>query len=154
MIAMTRLSNGAITGPMDEMGDIKLIDKEKSKPNAKKIAKKYQKNPLTRKADLPRNVESQSPKLNQDHDRKINLDENRRMKLINKVKILEPPNGSMLAGGNFFVRVNIEAADENIFKEEYVQNKKGRICISFDEGPFHCWPIENGRIFYSQATEV
>ena len=46
---MTRLSSGAITGPMDGMGDIKLSNREKSKPNAKKIGKKYQKNPLTHK---------------------------------------------------------------------------------------------------------
>ena len=154
IIAMTRLSSGAITGPMDEMGDIKLIDKENSKPNTKKIIKKYQKNPLPHRADIPRNRESQSPKLNQDHNSKNSLDLNQRMNLINKVEIIEPPDGSILAGGNFFVRVNIDAADENIFNEEYIQNKNGRICVSFDDGPYHCWPIENGRIFYSQATEV
>ena len=69
------------------------------------------------------------------------------------VNIVEPPNESFLAGGNFYVAVQIVPENETAFRQKYLQNGDGRLCLSLDEAPYHCWPIDNAKIFFSQAIE-
>ena len=67
-----------------------------------------------------------------------------------KVKLLEPPNNSYIKGSTVYVKLEIIAQNQDAFHEAYDQD--GRICLSLDDGPFHCWPIDS-RIMFSNAVD-
>ncbi len=67
------------------------------------------------------------------------------------IEIVEPPSESYIAGTNFFVKVSIrinmnESSEEeklvDRFKKEYSTHNNGRICLSLDDGLFHCWKLD------------
>jgi len=71
-----------------------------------------------------------------------------------KVEISEPPDKSYIAGGNVFVRIKIEAkGNQEEFNRTYLIDDNGRVCFSLDLEPYHCWPLNKGVVFYSQAVE-
>jgi len=68
-----------------------------------------------------------------------------------KLKILEPPMDSFIFGGNFHVAIQIQPDNEYNFNEAY--KTSGKICISLDESPWHCWPAIGGRIHFAESME-
>lgn len=72
-----------------------------------------------------------------------------------KIEIIEPPNSSYIAGQNFFVKIKIRVrpSDEQSFRKEYSPENEGHICLSLDDGLFHCWSLESANILYSQVTD-
>lgn len=70
-----------------------------------------------------------------------------------KLNITEPPNDSFIAGEHFMVSISIITDDEESFRKAYVDGNSGRVCLSLDEGAYSCWPVSNGRVFFSQVVE-
>jgi len=70
----------------------------------------------------------------------------------NRVVITEPSTGDLLEGNKFVIGLKIQSTNETQFRETYIENKEGRICLSLDQSPYVCWP-PIGRMFFTQATE-
>ena len=70
-----------------------------------------------------------------------------------KIEVVEPPNGSYIAGKHFIVKLKIHVHPdaEVLFKKKYEHD--GHACLSLDDGPFHCWDIENGVVLFAGATD-
>ncbi len=72
-----------------------------------------------------------------------------------KLNITEPPQGAILGGGSFVVKIEIIASDEDEFLKSY-NTTDGKMCVGlYTNGPYHCWPALSGRIFFTgvEATE-
>lgn len=72
-----------------------------------------------------------------------------------KLNIAEPPQGVILGGGSFVVKIEIIASDEEEFLKSY-NTTDGKMCIGLNtNGPYHCWPALSGRIFFTgvETTE-
>jgi len=87
------------------------------------------------------------------------------------IQIQEPPDGSYIWGGHFDVHININPDSYNDLlnndnlndygttesgtkKNDSIDDFGIKVCVSLDNSPWYCWPIENARLHFFEATEV
>ena len=68
------------------------------------------------------------------------------------LNITEPPQGSILLGSTFAVKIDILAPDKDSFLSE-LNTPESKVCASLNAGPFYCWPALAGKIFYTEVEE-
>lgn len=68
------------------------------------------------------------------------------------LNITEPPQGSILLGSTFAVKIDILAPDTDSFLSQF-NTTESKVCASLNAGPFYCWPALAGRIFYTEVEE-
>ena len=70
------------------------------------------------------------------------------------LNITEPPQGSILLGSTFAVKIDILAPDslKDSFLSEF-NTPESKVCASLNAGPFYCWPALAGKIFYTEVEE-
>ena len=128
LVASTCLCSGIVTKPVDDIADIRLSPSKEQVTGQKATRQVVQ---ATQPAQMP--TEELSVKLN----------------------ITEPPQGAILGGGSFVVKIEIMASDEDEFLKSY-NTTDGKMCVGlYTNGPYHCWPALSGRIFFTgvEATE-
>jgi len=70
-----------------------------------------------------------------------------------RLEILEPPDKSFIAGKTFIVKldIHVQPSTEALFKKAYEHD--GHLCVSVDEGPYHCWNLDNAQILFNEVTD-
>lgn len=139
--------SGSIDGPSSEDTPIRL-----SRTQHQPITTSHRWDLHESPEKLKDDAQHMSPKRDvpsQDH----NMQTQPPSTLTAKLEILEPPEKSFIAGKHFLVklRVNVPPIDEERFKKAYQHD--GHACLSLDEGPYHCWNIENAGMFYADVTD-
>ena len=128
LLASTCLCSGVVTKPVDDISDIRLSSSKEQVTGQRATRRLVQ---ATEPVQMP--TEGLSVKLN----------------------ITEPPQGAILGGGSFVVKIEIIASDEDEFLKSY-NTTDGKMCVGlYTNGPYHCWPALSGRIFFTgvEATE-
>ena len=122
-------SDGAITGPKLDASSVRLSTKPKINNN---------------RIDIGSEIGDEESSRKQNYNSHSDV----------TIKIVEPKNMSYIKGGNFHVAVQIQpTSDVKAFRHKYLESEDGRVCVSLDNSAFHCWPINDGRIYFSQAIE-
>ena len=68
------------------------------------------------------------------------------------LNITEPPQGSIILGSTFAVKIDILAPDRDSFLSHF-NTTESKVCASLNAGPFYCWPALAGKIFYTEVEE-
>jgi hypothetical protein len=66
-----------------------------------------------------------------------------------RLRVMEPPQGSFIAGTHFFVALQLITVDLELEKMVYAARDEYKVCISVDDGHYCCWSMDATIIYAS-----
>ena len=152
VVICSNLCLGIVTEPVDDVSAIRLVSQPK-KPKTGSAGQQATRQTMQQAAPPQQKVvpTKQEGSAGADGNARTTADTSKTGSKV-MLNITEPPQGSILLGSTFAVKIDILAPDRHGFLSQF-NTTESKVCASLNAGPFYCWPAFAGKIFYSEVEE-